>query len=345
MRRLSPTLALILAVVLGIAGGLTVTLVDDDHDGQTDRTEIRVAPRAPGGDLAEPAGGPAVEKPQDSELRDDTPPEVQPNTLNEGIGKTDDLGQKLRPRPIGGAQNYECRTDLSGHVWSSYSIRPTEGVFHYTVSPNVTGWGDVNGIVGYFKRTRIASADRVVDFEGHCTQMTPITTGKAWTQGAANNATCWAYEIIATGRETRAQWISSPLISRGVLASMARDDSARCGIPLRRVNPAGCVFPPGITDHNALECGNSHTDVAPNFPWDVVMRQITGPAPAPISSTARAQCRQLNQLRKDAKKAGGWKQLGAGRWALARRRASNLSRHRYICTAGRGTKPGSISRR
>lgn len=332
MRRSSliTTAALVVAALIGLASGLTVELFDDDQDGRPDRTVIRTS--APTGDLSAPKG-PAVEKAPAAELRDETPPEVPAATLDQGKDATAGIGQQLVPRPVGGAQNYSCRQDFSGHVYSTYASRPTEGVFHYTVSANVRGWGDVFGIVGYFKRTRVASADRVVDFEGHCVQMVPITTGKAWTQGAANGATCWAYEIIATGRETRDQWLASPLIRNGILAGMARDDSARCGIPLRRVNPAGCVFPAGITDHNALECGNSHTDVAPSFPWDVVMRQIAGPAPKPISKAARRQCQYLIRHRRDRRAHRPTSQSQREKAAQIKR---NLDRRRYVCGESRG---------
>ena len=220
-------------------------------------------------------------------LKDERPDEVPRAELERGLDATDRMGERLEPQPVGGAQNYSCRQDFSGRVWSSYSRKPTELVLHYTVSPNRPGWGDVLGIHSYFKRTRVASSDRIVDFEAHCLQMVPIRECKAWTQGGANGATCASYEIIATGRESRAAWLASPLIKRGILASIVRDDARRCGIPLRRVDPRGCVFPPGVTDHNALECGNDHTDVAPAFPWDVFMRQLRGPAA--LSCTEKVQ--------------------------------------------------------
>lgn len=294
-----PLLA-VLAIVASVS--ITFALVDDDGDGTPDRVTVTVAKKAPpAGDLQAPApdAGP-TEQPAQSELRDETPPEVPDERLERGLRKTDRLGEQLEPRPVGGAQNYSCRVDLSGGVWSSYSIKPTEGVYHFTVSANVAGWGDVLGIEDYFSRTRIASADRILDFEANCLQMTPITTGKAWTAGAANEAACFQYEIIATGRETKQQWLDSPLIKDGVLAAVTRDDARRCGIPLKRVDPVGCVFPPGITDHNALECGNDHTDVAPNFPWRTVMRQVrTGYGPVP--KVQRRRCREVHRLRHDGK--------------------------------------------
>lgn len=284
--------AQVTAAILVTVSVMLALILPEGDDTETKVITKPVPTKAPQGDLSAPPG-PAQERPQDSELRDETPPDVDKQILEEGKTRTTQLGRQLEERPVGGAQNYSCRTDFSGRVWSNYSFKPTMGVLHYTVSPNVSGWGDVNGIVSYFERTRVASADRVVDFEGHCTQMVPITTGKSWTQGAANGATCWSYEIIATGRESRAQWLASPLIRRGILAAMARDDNARCGIPNRRINPVGCVFPVGVTDHNALECGNDHTDVAPNFPWDVFMRQLAGAEKKAPSERAVRLCKTV----------------------------------------------------
>jgi hypothetical protein len=326
--------ALLALLLSGVAVGVAV---DDDGDGKPDRFIVTVPKKAPAGDLAAPAG-PAVEKAAGSELRDETPADVPAAELGAGKIATEQLGRPLEPGVVGGAQNYSCRTDFSGRVWSSYSFRPTLGVLHYTVSANVAGWGDVNGIVSYFERTRVASADRVVDFEGNCTQMVPITTGKSWTQGAANGATCFSYEIIATGRETRQQWLSSPLIRQGILASMARDDAARCGIPLRRVDPSGCVFLPGITDHNALECGNDHTDVAPAFPWDVFMRQVQD-GPKPVSLRARKLCQELNRRRRGGLEPGY--ELNRAR-ALKKALAAGQAPPKYSCRYG---PPGKITRR
>lgn len=332
----SPILAAIAAVLAALlsGGSLVVQLTDDDRDGRPDgaRVEVRQAPPAPAGDLeaAADAATATGQSPADAPLRDDTPEEIPADTLTNGLEQTDELGERLSPRPVAGAQNYSCRQDFSGRVYSSYSIKPTLGVLHYTVSSNVRGWNDVLGIQGYFKRTRVASADRIVDFEGHCLQMVPITTGKAWTQGGANNATCFSYEIIATGRETRRQWLESPLIRRGILAAMTRDDAARCGIPLRRVDPVGCTFPPGITDHLRLECGNDHTDVAPAFPWDVFLRQLQdGPDPAPAN--VRTWCRKLHWWRRAGRP-------GGRALANARERKALIQRRGYVCRGGRASR-------
>jgi N-acetyl-anhydromuramyl-L-alanine amidase AmpD len=266
-------IAAVISLLLGLTLGITV--FDDDGDGKPDRVTVTVEKRskAPVGDLQiepEPVSKPGV---AETTLRDETPDEVPAEVLESGQDDTSILAEKLNPDPVGGAQTVTCRKDFSGTVYSSRNgQKPTEFILHYTVSPNRPGWGDVLGIRDYFKRTRIASSHYIVDFEGHCLQMVP-TTHKSWTQGAANP---WAIsvEIIATGRETKAEWLRSPLFKRRVLAGLARDNMKRHGIPLKRVNPTGCVFVAGWTDHNALECGNDHTDVTPGFPYVEFSKQL-----------------------------------------------------------------------
>lgn len=166
-----------------------------------------------------------------------------------------------------------CVRDYSGQVYSSRNgVRPTEFHLHYTVSANRAGWGDVRAIQDYFKRTRVGSSTFIVDFEGHCLKMVPESQ-KPWTAGNANP---WAVsvEIVATGSETKAQWRSSPLFQKKVLARLVRNVMDRWGMHVKWVDPIGCVFPSGWSDHNALECGNNHTDVGDTFPFGLLGKQL-----------------------------------------------------------------------
>lgn len=281
----------LLAAVIAATAGLTVVITDDDGDGRPDR--IVVQKRAPQGDLvaaAEP--GKAVTEPARSELRDETPPEVPQDDLREGRQVNNVFEDALRPPlPPVGAQNYEVQKDFSGHVYSDFvaGITPTEFCLHYTVSPNVPGWGDVYAIRDYFKRTRIASATFIADFEGHILQMVPLDH-KSWTQGAFNPYCRASIEIIATGAETQAQWLASPLIRDRILSSLMRDVMRRYGLPLRFVDPIGCGAPPGYTDHNHIECGNDHTDVGQQFPFAALAAQLA-------ESPCIARCKQEKVVR------------------------------------------------
>lgn len=301
----------LLALVLGLViGGIGVSLFTTDDEptkpkpapsatpAPAETPEATPTPDTVPGDLQvlpEKPSDPVTKDPADSALRDSTPETVPEQKLEDGAEKSDEISEGLEPKPVGGAQNYDCRQDFSGGVYSDRSASPTEWVNHYTVSANVAGWGDVEGIQAYFKRTRIASATYIVDFEGHCLQMVPESK-KPWTQGSANS---WAIsvEIIATGSETKQQWLDSPLIKQGILSSIARDAMRRHGIPLKRVDPVGCVFVAGWTDHNALECGNNHTDVSPNFPYATFQKQLTDGVKVPITSRHRDTCKKISAYR------------------------------------------------
>jgi hypothetical protein len=269
--RIRTIIIAVVTLVVGLLGGSIIW----DEDESSPPPDVTVTQPIVAGDLA--ATDPEDENrvtiaPADSDLRDETPEGVPTDTLRAGKDRVEGL-EPLQPKPVGGAQNYEIRQDFSGAVWSSRNgAVPREACLHYTVSGNVTGWGDVYAIRDYFKRTRVGSATFIVDFEGHILQQVPRDQ-KPWTQGFFN-PWCISWEIIATGSETKEQWLASPLIRNRILSSHVRDELRRMGAPLKFVDPVGCNVPAGWTDHNAFECGNDHHDVTPNFPYAVFQRQL-----------------------------------------------------------------------
>lgn len=303
--RLLSLVGALIVLVFGVVIGISV---DSGDGGKTHTIHITtkapapIAQQAPEGDLqqeAPPASDPhATIAPQDSDLRDQTPPGVSQDVLQAGKEKTDKLGTDAgvsdTAQPVGGAQNYSVTKDFSGHVYSDFfsNVTPTEFCLHYTVSPNITGWGDVRGVQGFFKRTMAASATFIGDFEAHILQMVPLDH-KAWTQGAFNPFCRASFEIIATGKETRQQWLNSTLIKGHKLSSLMHDVMKMYHLPLKFVDPVGCAAIPGYTDHHHIECGNNHTDVAPNFPFDVLKKQLAESfAPKPISAHTKIVCRK-----------------------------------------------------
>jgi len=169
-----------------------------------------------------------------------------------------------------------CTTKFQNTNFSSRAgAVPTQLVAHYTVSRNVAGWSDVNAIWSFFDRAATdASAHYIIDFEGHCLYSVP-EDAKAWTQGNVNP---WAIsiEFIAMGSER--VWPDAAL-RKG--ARVFADAAKRWGIPIRLVNPDACSRIAGITDHNRLECNNTHTDVAPFFPMDKFIRYVKEAAAPP----------------------------------------------------------------
>lgn len=342
-RALAAVVAALIAAALIVA---SVVTNDDGPQGQKGSQPTPTATAAPTvappeGDLQatppEP-GEPVTQTPADSELRDETPEDVPKATLDAGKQKTDQLGQGLpeKPQPVGGAQNYSVTQDFSGHVYSDFSsVTPTEFCLHYTVSSNVSGWGDVRAIQSFFKNTRGASATYIADFEGHILQMVPLSN-KAWTQGAFNPYCRASVEIIATGRETTAQWLASPLIKNGILSSLARDVMRRYGLPLRFVDPVGCAAPPGYTDHNHIECGNEHTDVAPAFPFSTFKKQITSAPIVRVTSKDKAYCRLIHKYRTE---------VNAGKKPTAKSTAAFERRLKTIDSRGLKCVSGKVKRK
>lgn len=293
-------IGLLLSLIAGVGIGISV---DSGDGGKTRTIHITLPAKTPppAGDLQAappPSTDPATIKPSESDLRDQTPPDVPHAVLQAGKEKTDQLGTDAKvsdtAKPVGGAQNYSVTKDFSGHVYSDFfsNIAPTEFCLHYTVSPNITGWGDIRGVQGFFKRTMAASSTYIVDFEGHILQMVPLTH-KAWTQGTFNPYCRASVEIIATGSETRAQWLNSTLIKGHILSSLMHDVMKSYNLPLRFVDPVGCVAPAGYTDHDHIECGNDHTDVGHQFPFDELKRQLGESfTPKPISTRTKVVCRR-----------------------------------------------------
>lgn len=237
------------------------------------------------------------------DTRDETPPGVSAEQLEAGERATEADARKelVTPEEAGGAQNYSCKRRPV--VNQSGLTGPRKGVaLHFTVSSP----GSLNAIFGLFNRSSFGASSNY-GFELYnlkCEQWVPENR-KAWAQGPANSAYV-SIEIISKDR-SRASWLSTPALKNGTLAALVRDIMRRIGAPLRRVDPQGCFWPAGITDHDAIECGMTHWDVGKNFPWDVFMRQVrSGVEPAPLTKTQRKACDLLQFHRSKAHAAGEW---------------------------------------
>jgi N-acetyl-anhydromuramyl-L-alanine amidase AmpD len=263
---------LIVAGMTGCGGG--------DHrqtPAPTSTATAQPAPQQPdavmpdGASPRSPAGG---DSDLASNLRTETGISAKDRAANDRIAqRLADQAPTLRGPPAK-AIAPKCITDYSGHVYSDRApgVTPTEFILHYTVSHNVKGWADVYAIRDYFARTRAGSAHFLMDFEGHCLKMVPGDK-KAWTQGNANSY-AYSVEIIAFGDEPASAWKNAPLFKDRILARLVRSVMDAHHLPVRRVDPVGCVFPAGWADHFALECGNNHTDVRKHFPFKVFRRQL-----------------------------------------------------------------------
>jgi N-acetyl-anhydromuramyl-L-alanine amidase AmpD len=307
---------LIAAVVALIAAsfGIGIAVDDIDGDGRPDRITIErksktVDPPGPVGPVKLDTGNEVQrdemrehEKeseallPDDPDLhedmRDETPPGVSQAEVNEGREQTEALADKLlgEPRPPAGAQAYSCPRNLVRNR-SSLAGPRVGTALHFTVSSP----GSMNAIIGLFNTPSFgASSNYIIELDGRCRQLVP-NGEKAWAQGAANSA-YFSIEIV-TNDLSRSQWLAAPIIRRGILAALVRDLNRSVGAPLKLVDPVGCAWTPGITDHDRLECGNTHWDVGGNFPWDVFVRQVRNGVKVAITSRHRSTCRKVHAFR------------------------------------------------
>jgi len=239
----------------------------------------------------------------------------------------------LYPQPVAGAQNYSCK-------WKpvvNFSNRTAQNV-QFVVHETVSRPGTINAIWRLFNTPSFgASSHYIMEVSGKCLQIVALGK-KSWTQGPFNSAST-SVEIVAPSGSTRAWWMKQPIIKRGILASLIRDNLKRMGSPLRWVDPVGCNPKAGWTDHEHLECGNNHCDVTgcDEFPREVVQAQIVAGVTNPIvvsypnvpnfGRKRRAWCDRLALVRKHAKDQG-WTE----------RRVSAAERYKALIGKGSTTK-------
>lgn len=282
-----PTWAGWLLVVIAVAlTGVTIVAADNGDGGhtvtiaRTKTVQDTTAPATPKQVAEAPPAGELQSSPAEvAKLRDSTPAGVPETTLEKAEQRADtiaeDTGVEDADAPIaqGGAQGYTCRKSYQSRGYGAFRSYFLNFFLHYTVSANSPGWGDVYAIKNYLNSVGL-SATFIIDFEGHCLQTVPLDRNP-YTQGSFNQYGV-SVEIVATGKETTAQWLSAPLIKGGILSSLVRDTLKSHNLPVRFVDPVGCTPIAGYTDHNHLECGNDHVDVSPYFPWAEFNKQATG---------------------------------------------------------------------
>lgn len=323
------------AVMVAAAFG-AVQLVDSNGDGKADQVVIPL-PATSGAPahtvVADKDHQAAAQKPGAPEgvlahedAVDELPPGVTPK-MAATARRTVPAGP---PVELGGAQVYSCPDRFVRNYSSRHGVTAIQFVIHYTVSAP----GSMPAIWRLFDTPSFgASSDYLLELKGDCLHIVPFGF-KSWTQGAMNPPS--RSVEIASYDMTRAQWLASPIISRGILAGLIADNLKRMGSPPKLVDPVGCTPLGGWTDHRRLECGNDHTDVGNNFPFDVVQQQVirsyyggdpVKPAAPPVTPKALTYCKQLNRYRR-IRAAGG--QLSPGQTTRAVRLKRALD-HKYRC--------------
>lgn len=239
-----------------------------DRDNQLEVDELREDRESKPGTFT----APAVKEPLDlhEDTRDETPAGITKDQVQAGREKAERTeAPKLDdPQEPAGAQAYDCRSRPVVNQ-SALSGRRYGVALHFTVSQP----GSLDAIYGLFNRRSFGASSNIGFelFNLRC-QIWVGYDRKAWAQGAFNSAYI-SIEIISNDR-SRASWLATPALKYGVLAALVRDLLKRTGAPAKLVDPVGCTPKAGVVDHDRLECGNSHWDVGPGFPWDVFMRQV-----------------------------------------------------------------------
>lgn len=198
----------------------------------------------------------------ESGLRNEAPAAAPQSQLDAAQRAAQQIAATQPPLPTAGATAgfIGCRTEFVRNQSSRHGVRPQLIVLHYTVSPNVPGWADVQSVVGLFNRTSAqASSHFVIDGEGHCAYIVPIEA-KAWTE-AAGNPFSIGIEVIDNGNEST--YMQPAGLAR--LRSVTHQIAQRTGIPLRLGAVKGCVpTRAGIVQHKDFGlCGGGHFDITP----------------------------------------------------------------------------------
>jgi hypothetical protein len=292
-RKLAAAIAALLASVVVV---ITITPGDDGKPHAT----ITVKTRNQAGQVRNVVA-PKVQPVADRGLRDRT----EPPAVKRSSNRANPDGPRIAgPVPLASAHQDGCLTRAIPVNYSYRSgVKPSLIVLHYTVSPNVPGWNDVNSIVAFFSRSSTqASSNYVIDNEGHCVLMVPESE-KAWAQANYNSATACSIEVINTGSE--ATYIGpdgGP--GQAKLAKVVHDCAARWHIPLRRGAVSGCsVTKAGVVDHATLgSCGGGHFDIGKfrDVDIDKTIRNA-GHGSKPISAGQRKRCAELNTFRRHSR--------------------------------------------
>lgn len=307
-------LALVVAIVAALLGGsaLTVSVTTDDGggggNGPTTHT-IHFQVNAKKGDgaptqsvsVAAPLARSAQATFPDKGMKDETPPiaeQVAPGQLTAAQAAAARIRATQAPLPTAGASAgfKGCVTHFVRNQSSRNGVRPQILVYHYTVSHNVPGRGDVLSVEHLFDSSSAqASSNFIIDAEGNCDYIVPIEA-KAWTQAAANPYSV-SVEVVAYGNE--ATYLADPGFRK--LGEVSLQVSRRTGIPLTRGAVSGCVpTKKGIIQHADLGiCGGGHHDINP-FSLSKVIRIVRSYAKPvkPLSAGERKRCRERNTLRR-----------------------------------------------
>lgn len=272
-QRIASIFAALATVVLALGALLGVLVAEEDAPATRTVTAVPI----PGGPdpVIDPnqefAGNEAAEaadpEPDAPVLHEDAVDE-EPAAAAKAVESAEEI-ETADPLPAGGAEVFSCPWRPVVNHSSREGAKVVQFVVHYTVSRP----GTLDVIRNLFNTPSFgASSTFGLEVSGRCeTWVDPDR--KPWTQRSFNPVS-ESVEIIAMGTESRRWWLERPIFTKGILAHLIVDRLRARGLPPRFVDPEGCTAKAGWTDHDHLECTNTHHDVAPNFPLDVLADQV-----------------------------------------------------------------------
>jgi hypothetical protein len=116
------------------------------------------------------------------------------------------------------------------------------------------------------------------DPDGNCVYDLVDTDEAAWSCLDANNRSINYVIGRSTINWSRDDWINNARKAIRIMAWLMVQDCHHYGIDPRVIPPPYNDDPPGIADHNyvTVHLGvGDHTDLGPNFPWDVLQHDVT----------------------------------------------------------------------
>ena len=268
-------LIIIVALLALIGAGCEVGTAEDAETPAQTVTVVPVPDGAEGAELDPDQEQTELERPAGvdghEDSKDETPPGVTPEDVA-GIEDSRPAGIDETPAPLGGAENLSCRRNLvRNHSARAAGSVVSMFVLHYTVSNP----GTLDVIRGLFNTPSFGASSTFLlePLTGRC-ELIVDPSRKAWTQGAFNSVAESVEIVCCRSDPSRQWWLDSAIVKRGLLAELVANRLRARGLPNRLVDPGGCTPLAGWTDHNRLDCGNTHVDVGRNFPFDVVRAQI-----------------------------------------------------------------------
>ena len=145
---------------------------------------------------------------------------------------------------------------------------------------HTTEAGGGEDLIAFMEMAGDRSYHYIVDDDAHGNTVYDLvdTDLAAWSAKGANHRSINLAFGYSTAAWTREAWIANARNAIRIAAWLAVQDCRKYGIPVV-VNSPPYRETAGISDHNFAtvmlpQTGNTHTDVGPNFPWDLFAADV-----------------------------------------------------------------------